>query len=252
MARRKLVAANWKMNKTIAEAREFVEKLKPRLEELAGCDLLLFPPFMAIPRTVGLLDGTPCAVGAQDLFWEASGAYTGEISAGMIADVGATYVLVGHSERRHVIGEDNEVVARKLKRALDAGLIPVLCVGEKIEEREAGTQEAYVLEQLETALGSITVEEMTTVVIAYEPVWAIGTGKTATAQDAVAMHRFIRGWVRDHFRGDVAGRLRIQYGGSVKPDNAADLLSEEEIDGALVGGASLEVDPFLAIAGAAI
>lgn len=248
MARRKLIAANWKMNKTISEAREFAEALKPRLGKFGDCDLVLFPPFMAIPRTVGVLDGTAVAVGAQDVFWEGSGAYTGEISAGMLEDAGATYALVGHSERRHVIGEGNEVVARKLRAVLDSSLTPVLCVGEKIEQRESGEHEAYVLEQLNTGLGGVTVDEMDRVVIAYEPVWAIGTGKTATPEDAVAMHAFIRAWVGETFRGDVAGRLRIQYGGSVKADNAAGLLGEEEIDGALIGGASLEVDSFLAIA----
>jgi triosephosphate isomerase len=250
MARRKLIAANWKMNKTISEAREFVEAMKPKLSDLPECDLLVFPPFMAIPRTVGLLEGTGVAVGAQDLFWEESGAYTGEISTGMLEDVGATFVLVGHSERRHVIGEDNDVIARKLRAALGSNLTPILCVGEKIEQRESGGQEAYVAEQLDTALSALQVEEVTRVVIAYEPVWAIGTGKTATPADAVAMHAFIRGWVREAFRGDVSGRLRIQYGGSVKPSNAAGLLGEEEIDGALIGGASLESDSFLGIAAA--
>jgi triosephosphate isomerase len=248
VARRKLIAANWKMNKTIGEARQFAEAMKPRLGDADRCDLLLFPPFMAIPRTVGLLDGTGVAVGAQDVFWEPSGAYTGEISTGMLEDVGVTYALVGHSERRHIIGEGNDVVAKKLRAVLNSGLKPVLCVGEKIEEREAGKQQGYVLEQLQTGLGELSVEEMARVVIAYEPVWAIGTGKTATPEDAVAMHAFIRDWVRERFRADIAGRLRIQYGGSVKPDNAARLLSEEEIDGALVGGASLDVDSFLAIA----
>jgi triosephosphate isomerase len=248
MGRRKLIAANWKMNKTISEAREFAEAMKPRLAEVGGCDLLLFPPFMAIPRTVGLLDDTAVAVGAQDLFWEASGAYTGEISGGMIRDVGATHVLVGHSERRHVIGEGNDVVERKLRAALASDLTPVLCVGERIEEREAGRHEPYVMEQLEAGLGGLSIAEVSRVVVAYEPVWAIGTGKTATPADAVAMHAFIRGWVRGEFRGDVAGRMRILYGGSVKPDNAASLLSEDEIDGALVGGASLDVDSLLAIA----
>lgn len=251
MARRKLIAANWKMNKTIAEAREFAEAMKPRLGETTACDLVLFPPFMAIPRTAGVLDDTDVAVGAQDMFWEASGAYTGEISAGMLKDVGATYMLAGHSERRHVIGEDNAVVARKLKAALNADVTPILCVGELIEQREAGTYEGYVREQLETALAELAVDEMARVVIAYEPVWAIGTGRTATPADAVAMHAFIRDWVRDRFRGDIAGRLRIQYGGSVKPDNAAGLLSEEEIDGALIGGASMDVESYLAIAIAA-
>ena len=250
MVRRKLIAANWKMNKTIAESREFAEAMKPRLGEVADCDLVLFPPFMAIPRTAGVLDGTDVAVGAQDMFWEASGAYTGEISANMLKDVGVTFVLAGHSERRHVIGESNAVVARKLKAALDAKLTPILCVGELIEQREAGNQEEYVREQLETALAEVSVDEMGNVVIAYEPVWAIGTGMTATPADAVAMHAFIRDWVRDRFRGDTAGRLRIQYGGSVKPDNAAGLLSEEEIDGALIGGASMEAESFLAIAAA--
>jgi triosephosphate isomerase len=189
-------------------------------------------------------------VGAQDLFWEANGAFTGEISAGMIESAGATYVLVGHSERRHVIGEDNDIVARKLLAALQSSLTPILCVGEKIEHRDAGEHQAYVRVQLETAFSGVSEEAAARVVIAYEPVWAIGTGKTATPGDAVAMHGFIRGWVRENLRGDLAGRLRIQYGGSVKPDNAATLLGEEEIDGALIGGASLEADSFLAIAAA--
>lgn len=250
MARKKLIAANWKMNKTIPEARTFVEALKQGSGSLPESDLLIFPPFTALPRTVGLLDGTGISVGAQDLFWEDDGAYTGEISAGMISDVGASYVLVGHSERRHIIGEDNEIIARKLRAALRSDLTPILCVGETIEQREADEHEAYVWDQLETALSGVEVDQITRIVVAYEPVWAIGTGKTATPADAVAMHAFIRGWVRDAFRGDVAGRLRIQYGGSVKPDNATALLSEEEIDGALIGGASLEPDSFLAIASA--
>lgn len=250
MARKKLIAANWKMNKTIPEVRKFVEAMKPGLGKLPDCDLLVFPPFTALARTVGLLDGTGVAVGAQDLFWESEGAFTGEISAGMIEDIGATYVLVGHSERRHILGEDNSVVARKLQAALRSKLTPILCVGEKIEHRDASEHEAYVREQLETALSDLDSDQMTRIVVAYEPVWAIGTGKTATPADAVAMHAFIRGWVREAFRGDVAGRLRIQYGGSVKPGNAASLLSEEEIDGALIGGASLEPDSYLGIAAA--
>jgi triosephosphate isomerase len=251
MARRKLIAANWKMNKTIPEARTFVEALKQGSGSLPECDLLIFPPFTALPRTVGLLDGTAISVGAQDLFWEDDGAYTGEISARMISDVGASYVLVGHSERRHIIGEDNEIIARKLRAALRSDLTPILCVGETVEQREANQHEAYVREQLETALSGVEVDQVARIVVAYEPVWAIGTGKTATPADAVAMHAFIRGWVREAFRGDLAGRLRIQYGGSVKPDNASGLLAEEEIDGALIGGASLDPDSFLAIASAA-
>lgn len=251
MARKKLIAANWKMNKTIGEAKAFIETLKSGLADLPDCDLVIFPPFMAVPRLCGLLDGTGVEVGAQDLFWEASGAFTGEISAGMIESAGATYVLVGHSERRHVIGEDNDIVARKLSAALRSSLTPILCVGEKIEHREAGKHETYIRAQLETAFSGLSDADAARVVLAYEPVWAIGTGKTATPGDAVAMHEFIRGWVRENLRGDLAGRLRIQYGGSVKPDNAATLLGEDEIDGALIGGASLEADSFLAIAAAA-
>jgi len=250
MARRKLIAANWKMNKTIRESREFAETLKSGRESLSACDLLVCPQFMALPRVCGVLDGTEISVGAQDLFWEDSGAFTGEISAGMIENAGATYVLVGHSERRHVLGEGNDIVTLKLKAAIRSSLTPILCVGEQIEQREAGAHESCVREQLETALEQVSADEMGRVVIAYEPVWAIGTGKTATAADAVAMHTYIRGWVRDKFRGDIAGRLRIQYGGSVKPSNAAELMSEEEIDGALIGGAGLEVESFMAIAAA--
>lgn len=248
MARRKLIAANWKMNKTIGESREFAEALKAGLADLGACDLLICPQFLAVPRVCGVLDGTAVSVGAQDLFWEDSGAFTGEISAGMIENAGATHVLVGHSERRHVLGEQNDVVARKLTAALRSGLVPVLCVGEQIEEREAGRHEDTVNEQLGTALADVTTEQVPRVIIAYEPVWAIGTGKTATPADAVSMHAFVRGWIRERFRADVAGRLRILYGGSVKPANAAQLLSEEEIDGALIGGASLDVESFVAIA----
>ena len=250
MPRKKLIAANWKMNKTIRESRDFVETLKSGVEKLSACDLLVCPPFMAIPRVCGLLDGTGVSVGAQAMFWEDSGAFTGEISAGMIENAGATYVLIGHSERRHVLGEGNEIVSLKLGAAIRSSLVPVLCVGEQIEQRESGEHESCVREQLETALSGLSPDEMTRVVIAYEPVWAIGTGKTATPADAVSMHTFIRAWVRENFRGDVAGRLRIQYGGSVKPSNAAELMSEEEIDGALIGGASLEAESFMAIAAA--
>jgi triosephosphate isomerase len=251
MPRRKLIAANWKMNKTIGEAEAFVGELVRGTKGLERCDLLLFPPFFAVPRVASLLEGTGVGVGAQDLFWETNGAFTGEVSGAMVRDAGATCVLVGHSERRHVIGEDDAIVARKLAAALTAGLMPILCVGERIEQREAGKQEPVVQTQLETALGDLDAGAAARVVIAYEPVWAIGTGKTATPADAVAMHAFIRGWVTEAFGADLAERLRIQYGGSVKPDNAAALLGEEEIDGALIGGASLEAASFLAIASGA-
>lgn len=248
--RRKLIAANWKMNKSIGEAEAFATELAGSLGAYGHCDLLVCPPFFAVPAVARVLAGTGVAVGAQDLYWEPSGAFTGEVSAAMVADAGASFVLVGHSERRHVMGEDNAAVARKLRAALDGELTPILCVGEVIEEREAGTQERVVAEQLETALGALGGGEAARVVIAYEPVWAIGTGKTATPGDADAMHGFIRARLHERF-GEVADSIRIQYGGSVKPDNAADLLAREDIDGALIGGASLQVASFLGIAAGA-
>jgi triosephosphate isomerase len=252
MARRKLIAANWKMYKTIRESEAFVGAIRPALSRLGGCDLLIFPPFFSVPRVSQLLAGTGVSAGAQDLSWEDEGAFTGEISGAMIRDTGATHVLVGHSERRHVMGEGNDVVSRKLRAALRAGLTPVLCVGERIEHRAANREQVYVREQLETALAGLPATDVGRVVVAYEPVWAIGTGRTATPADAVAMHAFVRTWILEAFDADVAERLRILYGGSVKPENASGLLAEAEIDGGLVGGASLDPGSFLAIAGAAV
>lgn len=251
MSRRKLIAANWKMQMTIRGATAFAERLKPSVTAGDPFDLAVFPPFIALPETARVLGGTPVGVGAQDLFWEKTGAYTGEISAEMVLEAGATFALVGHSERRHVIGETNDIVARKLKTALDAGLKPVLCVGETLDEREAGRAERVVEEQLDAAFAGLSRAQAERTVVAYEPVWAIGTGKTATPADAVAMHRFVRSFFAGRFGAGVSERLRILYGGSVKPENAAALLSEAEIDGALVGGASLQVDSFLRIADAA-
>jgi len=252
MVRRKLIAANWKMYKTIRESEAFVAVIRPAVSRLGGCDLLIFPPFFSVPRVSELLSGSEVSVGAQDLSWEDGGAFTGEVSGAMIRDTGATHVLVGHSERRHVIGEGNDVVARKLRAALRAGLTPVLCVGERIDHRDANRHQDYVGEQLETALAGLSAGDVGRMAIAYEPVWAIGTGRTATPADAVAMHAFVRTWIREAFGAGVAERLRIQYGGSVKPENAPGLLAEAEIDGALVGGASLDPVSFLAIATAAV
>jgi triosephosphate isomerase len=250
MTRKNLVAANWKMNKTVADAETFVTELKSGLGGVGDCDLLIFPPFFSLPRVCSMLEGTGVAAGAQDVFWEESGAYTGEVSSEMIRDAGGSYVLIGHSERRHVIGENNDIVYKKLRAALKGDLTPILCVGEQIEHRESDEHESYVEEQLRTGLSGLSEAEFSRIVIAYEPVWAIGTGKTATPEDALNMHRFIRGYVRNSLGDAAADNLRIQYGGSVKPSNAADLLSEEEIDGALIGGASLEAESFLAIAAA--
>jgi triosephosphate isomerase len=250
MARRKLIAANWKMYKTMGEATTFAGTLKASLPALSGCDLMLFPPFFALHGVARELAGTPVAVGAQDLFWEREGAFTGEISGAMIADAGGTAVLVGHSERRAIMGEDDEIVARKLKSAFAAGLNPILCVGENLQDRESGNATKVVKKQLTAAIAVTTKNEIRNLVIAYEPVWAIGTGKTATPENAEEMHRFIREFISARFGSAAGDELRIQYGGSVKPANAANLLSRAEIDGALIGGASLDVDSFVAIAAA--
>ena len=239
------------MEKTIAEAESFANDLSSHLGDLSKVDLLVFPPFFAVTPTARALDGKGVAIGAQDLYFEERGAFTGEVSTAMIADAGATHALVGHSERRHVIGESNDIIARKLGAAIDGGLTPVLCVGEKIEEREAGEHESYVEEQLTTAYAGLDREAASRVIVAYEPVWAIGTGKTATPDDAEAMHAFIRNWLAGRYDAALAEQTRILYGGSVKPDNAAGLLGQENIDGALIGGASLQVDSYTAIARAA-
>lgn len=249
MARTVLIAGNWKMNKTIAEGELFADGLKSSVGD-HDCEFAVFPPFFSVPFVSARLEGTGVTVGAQDLFWEKSGAFTGEISAEMIADAGATAVLVGHSERRHEIGETNDVVSRKLKAALDAGLVPILCVGETLEDREAGDAEPYVRIQLESAVAGLTVHEVVRMILAYEPVWAIGTGRTASAEDADTMHRFVRTFMENRFGAELAASIRILYGGSVKPENATALLGKEDIDGALIGGASLDLDTFLGIAAA--
>jgi len=248
MSRRKFIAANWKMSMSISEAKGFVADFRTGAANIMHCDLLLCPPFLSLSTVARMVDRTNIAVGAQDLFWEDEGAYTGEVSARMIIETGATYVIVGHSERRHVMGETNSVVAKKLEAALAGDLIPIFCVGEKIEHRESGDAEKFVDEQLTTVFAGRSSDDISRILVAYEPVWAIGTGKTATPEDAETMHRFIRSRVEAMVDGDAAARLRILYGGSVKPDNASDLLAREEIDGALVGGASLKVESFLQIA----
>jgi triosephosphate isomerase (TIM) len=248
MPRARLIAANWKMHKSISEAVAFAREMRPALPTLpASCDIVLFPSFFCIRPLGEALSGARAWVGAQDLHWETKGAFTGEVSAAMVKDAGATYVLVGHSERRHGLGETDAVVARKLGAALGEGLTPILCVGETLSERESGLQDQVVERQLAVAFGDRGVEEARATVIAYEPVWAIGTGRTAKTPDAVTMHRTIRAWMEGRFGAPIAKAMRIQYGGSVNPANAADLLASDEIDGLLVGGASLEVDSFLGI-----
>jgi triosephosphate isomerase (TIM) len=251
MPRRKLIAANWKMNKSISEAAAFAAEVRSAVAGIRACDLVIFPSFFGLRAVADSLAGTTVGVGAQDVFWETNGAYTGEVSAAMLEDAGAQWVLVGHSERRHVVGESNDVVARKFAAALAGGLKPILCVGETLAERDAGSQTRAVEAQLDSAFAARSAGEAARTVLAYEPVWAIGTGRMATPADAEEMHRTIRGWLRNRFDPDVAAGMRVQYGGSVKPESARTLLERDEIDGLLVGGASLDAGSFLAIARAA-
>jgi len=239
------------MNKTVAEATAFAAALKPQLASLTATELLIFPSFFGVRPVADALHGTLVHVGAQDLYVEASGAFTGEVSALQITDAGATHVLVGHSERRHVLHESEALVAKKLAAALAGGLIPMLCVGETLAEREGGRMEAVVTAQLEAALAACAPAAAARVLIAYEPVWAIGTGRNATPDDAAFMHAVIRAWLAARFGGGLGTSARILYGGSVKPDNAGSLCACDGVDGLLVGGASLDAASFTAIARAA-
>lgn len=242
------VAGNWKMNMDIDAGAGLASKVLKGLEkEPARCGVILFPPFVTIPSVVDTVAGTDIRVGGQNLHYEDSGAFTGEVSAPMLKSAGCSFVLVGHSERRHIFGEDSPVLAKKLRAALNHSLAPVLCVGELLDQREKGKAEEVVRGQLAGALEGLDEDEISILMIAYEPVWAIGTGETATPEDAAAMHAVIREWISTNYGSDAADRMIIMYGGSVKPHNAEFLLGEEDIDGALVGGASLKAESFLEI-----
>ncbi len=250
--RRPLIAANWKMNKTIGEARTFCDELLPDVEHRGeeAAEVVICPPYLALPLVAQLCAGTGVGVAGQNMYFEEAGAFTGEISAAMLLDAGATGVVLGHSERRQFFGETDEALARKVPVALDAGLLPILCVGESDDERERDDTDQVLRRQVEAALSRVPDKRLADVVIAYEPIWAIGTGKTATAEQANDACGFIRSLVaaRDAGAGE---RARIQYGGSVKPANAEELLGQSEIDGALVGGAALDPEDFAAIVAAA-
>jgi triosephosphate isomerase (TIM) len=244
----RIIAGNWKMNIGPAEAREFFQVFSQAFAPNDDRQLIFFPPAVSLAAARDAVgDRSDIAFGVQNIYWEPSGAYTGEISAPIAQQAGATYVLVGHSERRHVFGESIEDTARKTVAAFDAGLIPVLCVGETIEERRAGRAEAIASEQLAGVLDRLSSSDLARILIAYEPVWAIGTGETASPQDAADMHGAIRSELRR--TGDSAA-IPILYGGSVKPDNAAELLAASDVDGVLVGGASLDPRGFARICGA--
>lgn len=246
--RKTVIAGNWKMNKNLAEAAELVNGLKA---ELAGKTLnagvIVCPPYVSIESVAKLAEGTEIKVGAQNMYFEESGAYTGEISADMLKSVGAEYVILGHSERRTIFGEGDEVINKKIKKALEAGLKPIFCIGETLEEREGGTMKQVIATQVKGGLSGISEQELKEIIIAYEPVWAIGTGVTASPEQAQEVHAYIRGMLKEMYSDQAADEMTIQYGGSVKPDNAKELLGMPDIDGALVGGACLKADSFAGI-----
>lgn len=250
--RRPFVAGNWKLNKTIAEAEELVRGLKTALEAMdeVPCDVAVAPVATALHPVAQEVAGSAIALSAQNTYYETSGAFTGELSPALLADVGCTYCIVGHSERRAIFGEADEGIRRKVRALIDAGLRPILCVGETLEQREAGATLGIVLGQLDAALAGLSAEDAKDLVVAYEPVWAIGTGRTASPADAQEVHAAIRARVA-LTHGQLADGLRILYGGSVKPGNAKELLAQPDIDGALVGGASLQAASFAAIIEAA-
>jgi len=239
------------MHTTRSEALELVRALLDELRPPDTVDVAVCPPSVYLDSVATVLRDSPIGLGAQNMYHETGGAFTGELSATMLADVGCRYVILGHSERRHILGESNEDVCRKVHAALPAGLVPIVCVGETLKEREAGKTTDIVAEQFYGSLAGLSKEQAAQVVIAYEPVWAIGTGVNATPEQAEQVHADLRGIIAARFGSRVAGEIRIQYGGSVKPDNAVKLLAQENIDGALVGGASLKADSFAAIVRAA-
>jgi len=251
MSRRSFVAGNWKMNKTPDEGKALALELREKLEGYGKCDVAVCPTFLTIPAVVDALRGTNIAVGGQNVFWEKSGAFTGEISAPMLVAAGCTCVITGHSERRQFFGETDETVNKRTKAALANKLKVIVCVGETKDERQNNVTEQVIKKQMEGSLAGLKAEDMASITIAYEPVWAIGTGLTASPAQAQEVHAFIRALVRAQFGTSVADALRIQYGGSVKADNAKDLLSQPDIDGALVGGAALVAKDFEAIVKAA-
>src|SRR5574337_503367 len=245
--RRPIIAGNWKMNKTTAEARDLAGKLLPLVSGVKDREIVLAPTFTALQTVGEAVKGTNMTLAAQNLHWEDKGAFTGEISAEMLLDLGCKYVIIGHSERRQYFGETDESVNKKVKQALKKGLMPIMCVGETLVEREAGKLNEVINRQVTGGLKDISAGEMSKVVIAYEPVWAIGTGKTATPEQANEVHALIRQKIKMLYNAEIAEGLRIQYGGSVTPENVSNLMAKPDIDGALVGGASLKPDSFAAL-----
>jgi triosephosphate isomerase (TIM) len=245
--RQKLMAANWKMNKTPDQTRDYFREFLPLVAGHTRDQIVVCPPYTDVDASIAATRGSNVAIGVQNVHWKADGAYTGEISAPMLVSLGVTHVIVGHSERRQYFGETDDTVNLRLKAALEAGLTPICCVGEVLEEREAGLYEDVLRRQCVRAFHAISARKAAKLVVAYEPVWAIGTGKNATPEIASQAHAVIRREASEVFGEEFASKLRILYGGSVKPDNVAELMAQEEIDGALVGGASLDPKSFAAI-----
>jgi len=245
--RKSIIAGNWKMNKTVAEARDLVSQILRELGDFQGVDVVLCPPFTTLASVSEAITGSLVDLGAQNMHEEGSGAYTGEIGAPMLRELFCHYVILGHSERRTLFGESSEIVNKKVKSALNANLQPIVCVGETLEERDSGTMPVIVERQVRESLQGLPEEAFGSLILAYEPVWAIGTGRTATPQQAQEVHALIRSVIGNMAGESVADSLRIQYGGSVKSDNAADLFSQEDIDGGLIGGASLDARSFVEI-----
>jgi len=250
--RKKIIAGNWKMNKNLMESQYLISKLASGLgSKKLNCEVIVCPPFTSLSEVNTLIKNTPLKLGAQNLYFQESGAYTGEISGTMLKSVGCEYVIIGHSERRTIFNESDGLINKKIKAAFAAGLKPIFCIGETLEERISGKEKDILNKQLSGGLAEISMEQMKSLIIAYEPVWAIGTGKTATPEQAEEMHQFIRMYIKNDFNEETADNLIIQYGGSVKPENAKELLSQPDIDGALVGGACLNAESFISIIEAA-
>ena len=249
--RKTIIAGNWKMNKTASETKKFAEELKAIMPRAKWCDVVVCVPYVNIPAALKAFKDMRVSIGAENLFYEPSGAYTGEVSADMLKDLGVKYVIIGHSERRQYFCETDEIVNKKVHAVLDAGMNPIICVGESLEQREMGVTMELIALQVKSALAGVAAEKVRKCVIAYEPIWAIGTGKTATAEQAGEVCSNIRATVRALYGARVARSVTIQYGGSMNPKNAAELLAQPDIDGGLIGGASLKPEQFVEIINAA-
>lgn len=245
--RKPFIAGNWKMNMDSESAVALASGLAAELSGVDTVDVAVCPPFVYLAGVAGALSASNINVGSQNVYFEEKGAFTGETSCGMLKDVGCAYAIVGHSERRHVMGETDELINKKVSAVIESGLLAILCVGELLEDRETGKTDEVVTGQVKKGLAGISAEQMKSVTVAYEPVWAIGTGKTATAEQAQEVHAMIRGLLTEMYGEDVAQATRIQYGGSAKPGNTAELMANEDVDGLLVGGASLKVEDFAAM-----